>query len=233
MELQESVLRSIGGIVGWKASPRYADYRGRLTERLLELVGPEGDWSWDGPGTLVYSEEREVSVAISPTELVIFSDTTAPDLGSLPGEVASMVLEQLAIPEVQLIGSGSSWLAAASSEEDLNSWLAESLGSLGRAGLYDPFGGRPNSFAFQAGIGDDDLGYEIELKPMTASEAAAGEDLMSDDEADFPSIALYLEVRRAKVGELKSSDAVQWFGESLEKNLIAAQKFDAALREDL
>lgn len=233
MELQEPVLRSVGVIAGWQASPLYADYRGQLTERIRELLGPDNEWTWDGPSTLVHSEEREVSVGLGPAEFIVFSETQAPDLGDLPTDVADCVLSQLAMPSVDVIGSASIWLAPASSEEELNSWLAERFGSLGKPALYDGFGGKPKSFSFQADIGDDDLGYEVELQSMTAAEAAEGEDLMSEDEAGFPPVSLYLEVRYAKTGQLKSDDAVQWIGEALKKNLAAAQKFETALREDL
>jgi hypothetical protein len=233
MELQESVLRNVGAILGWQPSPRYVDYRGRLTERLRELVGPDSDWSWEGPAAIISSDDEAINVALSPTELIVFSEGTAPDLGKLPAEAASAVLEQLALSEALLIGSSSTWLAAASSKEELTSWLAESLGGLGRPALYDAFGGKPSSFSFQADVEEDDLGSEIELKSITAAEAAEGDDLMSEDEEDFPPVALYLEVRRVRIGKLETSDAAQWFGESLEKNLIAAQKFDAALREGL
>lgn len=234
MELfQESILRSVGVIAGWEASPLYADYRGRLTERFRELLGSDNDWAWDGASTLVFSEERGVSVGVSPTDFIVFSEKLAPDLGDLPAEASAYVLDQLSIPSVSVIGSASIWLAPASTEEKLNDWLAECMGPLGQPVIYDGFGGKPRSFSFQADIGDDDLGYEVELQPMTAAEAAEGEDLMSEDEADFPPVSLYLEVRRAKAGQFDSGDAVQLISEALEKNLTAAQKFDAALRATL
>lgn len=233
MELQEAVLRNIAVILGWQSSPRYADCRGLLTERLRDLIGPESDWTWDGPMSLLSSSDESVNVALSPTELVVLAEGAAPNLGSLPAAAASAVLEQLGIQEVFLVGSNSIWLAPASSHDELNAWLAENLGPFGRPGLYDAFGGKPSSFALQVDVGGDDLGHEIELRSTTAAEVAEGDDLLSDDEEDFPPVSLYLEVRRAKTGEMKAADAIRALDENLEKTVLATQRFDAAIREDL
>jgi hypothetical protein len=233
MEIQEPVLRSVDLILGWDASPRYADYRGQLTEQLRELLGQESDWSWDGPITAVTNDDLGIDVSLSPTELLVISERTEPDLGSVPEQAASIVLEQLSIARTTFLGAASTWLSAVSSTKELTAWLGGELGRLGRTQLYEALGARPTSYVVQAQVEHDDFLHSVELKPMTGSEAAEGDDFMGDEEDDFPPASLFLEVRRSKAAELDAKDGVQLFNENLDKNLAAAEQFDVALREDL
>jgi len=233
MEIQESVLRNIHMIVGWQASPRYADVRGALTEELLKLVGSESDWHWEGPTTLVIGEASNIDLAVSPSELVLASESTDVELGDLPAQAASLVIEALSIKEPRLIGAGAIWLAPVSASEELNEWLGSRLGSLGKPGLYDAFGGKPSAFSLEAEISDKEFSYDVELKPITAAEAAESDDFRSDEEDDFPPAALFMEVIRSEVSEAPAADAPTVFADNLDKVITASQRFDAAIREGL
>ncbi len=233
MEIQESVLRNIHLLLGWRASPRYADFRGELTEQLRAVAGSDSEWTWDGPMTLVSGEERGIDLALSPSELIIATESPSQDLEDLPTRLAASVLDQLAISEVRLVGAGSVWLAPVADLKDLNDWLADNLGAFGKPGLYDAFGGKPSTFNFEAEIEDEDFSYDVELRSITASEAASSDDFKSDEEDSFPPAALYLEVIRSEVGDITAAAASQAFGSNLEKALAAARKFDLALRGQL
>lgn len=233
MELQESVLRNVHLILGWPATPRYVDIRGALTEQLRELAGPENDWTWDGPLTFVTDEVQRIDFALSPSELVIATEASNIELADLPQRLAALVLSELAIDEVRLIEAGSVWLAPASDIEGLNDWFSDRLGTLGRPSVYDAFGGKPDSFALETEIVADGFSYGVELKPLTGSDAAEADEFKSDEEDDFPPAAMYLEVTRSQAGEIALDTAVQAFADNLEKALMAAQKFDSAIREGL
>jgi hypothetical protein len=233
MEIQESILRNVHLLMGWQASPRYSDRRGELTEHLRQVAGSDNEWSWDGPMTLVSGEEKGIDLALSPTELILATEAPSQELGDVPERVASFVLDQLAIPEVRLVGAGCAWLAPVSGRDDLNSWLSANLGAFGTPALYDAFGGKPSSFIFEAEIEEEGFSFDLELRPLTASEAAASDDFKSEEEDSFPPVALYLEVIRSEVGDLAADAAARSFASNLEKVLTAAQKFDLALREKL
>lgn len=233
MEIQESVLRNIHAILGWPAAPRYADVRGELTEQLMELAGPESDWNWDGALTLVVNEATRIDLALTPTELIIATEAPTMELGDLPARVATLLLERMHIEAVRLIGAGSVWLAPVAAIDELNSWLASQLGTLGKPGVYDAFGGKPSAFTLKAKVEGDELSYDVELKPITASEAAAADDFMSDEEGDFPPAALYLEVARSQFGEIPAGEAPRIFADNLKKAMNAAQTFDMTIRAAL
>lgn len=233
MEIQESVLRNIHMIIGWQPSPRYADVRGALTEELLKVVGADGEWHWDGPMTLVIGEESGIDLAVSPSELVLASESPNIDLGELPAQVAGLVIQALAIQKVMLVGAGAVWLAPVSAKDELNEWLGGQLGSLGKPGLYDAFGGKPEAFSLEAEIRDESFSFDVEVKPVTAAEAAESDDFRSDEEEDFPPAALYLEVIRSELSEATTAEAPTAFTANLTKVVEASKKFDSAIREGL
>jgi hypothetical protein len=233
VELHESILRNVHLIIGWPASPLYADSRGALTEFLREAAGPENDWVWDGPMTFVTDEERGIDFALGPSELLIATEASSIELEDLPQQLAATVLEHLAVRTVRLVGAGSVWLAPASSAEELTEWLSGQLGTLGRPGTYDAFGGKPSSLGLDAEIEGDNFSYEVELKPMTGADAAGADEFKSDEEDDFPPVALYLDVTRSSAGDIPVEAAPQAFADNLNKAIGAAKKFDSAIREGL
>jgi len=232
MDLQESVIRQVHTLVGWPASPRYSDIRGRLTEKLLTVVDADEEWGWDGPMTAVWSEGETIHLAVTPSELVVAIEDPEVDPIALCRDVISVVREELRIAKFEFLGSSSIRLAPAPSIGELNAWLAERMGSLGRYANYDPFGGKPKSLGIQVEFGDDDFSYDVDLRAMTASEAAEGDDFFSEREDDFPPAALLLEVRRSRLAEIEASKALDLWEESLTKNLEAGERFDAILREE-
>lgn len=233
MEMQEAVLRNLFMIIGWSATPRYADLRGSLTEELLSLAGPEAEWHWDGAQTLITEEKSGFNLALSPTEVLIAIEPADQELGDLPNRIASLILERLPIKSALLIGAGSVWLSPVSDVGELNEWLAGEMGNIGKPGLYDAFGGRPSKFHLKAEIEDEKFVFDVDLRPITAADAAESDDFLSDEEDDFPPAALYLEVKRTERDEIDAELAAEKFADNLERSLAAAKKFDTAIRQGL
>jgi hypothetical protein len=181
--------------------------------------------------TYVLGEESGIDLALSPTEMVIATESPNAELGSLPTQMASLVLEQMGIGEVRLIGAGVVWLAPVADTGELNDWLSSKLGSFGEPQTYDAFGGRPSLVALNSEIQHEGFSYDVEVKPISASEAAESDEFKSDDEGDFPPAALYLEVRRSEAGEMAASSAPEAYLANLNKVITAGQKFDSAIRK--
>lgn len=231
MELQEPVLRGLSGLLTWTATPRYPDVRGALAERLLEVIDGLDDWTFEGPMTLVGNEERGLHVFVEAGHCLALSED--PEDGRAAVTLASCfeaVIDTLEPRELRASGARSTWLSAASSDSELVGWLEDRLGLGESRKLFDPFGGKPSSLRLMASFGASPSDWDVEIRPMSAAEAAEGGDFIVDDESNYPPASLFVEVSRDRlISGLAAGEIVEQWRTDVERNIDAARKFHRLL----
>jgi hypothetical protein len=128
MEIQEPLLKMLIFQARFEPSPRFADLRGALVERLRMEAGVP-HWSW-GDIVEVANESRSIIAAASSRDLRVRTEFSvdAEEFKVLVSKCARATFETLKVESVAFVGVRCYWVAAVESFEDLRDRLVERLG---------------------------------------------------------------------------------------------------------
>lgn len=198
IDFAQPVLRLLLCSASFDASPLFPDVRGAITRDLLDLLETK-KWQFESHDLFVINENTKRLVTLEPDTMMIMAGEPPADPEALKAEcleIAELVLSQLQVAQFSNFAMNLDWHIGVLKGTGLAAWLHEFLGLSAANPFFDAFGGKPQEteaqFTFHP---QENVGLQIQLKPISASEAA--EDSFFDEpESYFPDEALELGIWR-------------------------------------